>query len=186
MSVYAFTLLTHSYLRWLIVAVGLLLVVRTALGWARAATWLEADERLHSIFVALIDTQFTLGLVLYLFLSPISHAFFAQPGIGMKQPMLRFFGMEHAVAMVLAVSIVHVGRVRSKKAATPQLRQRRACISVLGALLLIALSIPWPFLPYGRPLLRGVSSSSHEPTPVASRASRAASAAHSAGNFPWR
>jgi hypothetical protein len=156
MSVYAFTLLTHSYLRWLIVAVGLLLLARTALGWARSSNWVEADERLHTIFVALIDTQFTLGIVMYLFLSPISHAFFAQPGLGMKQPVLRFFGMEHAVAMVVAVSIVHIGRSRSKKAATPRLRQSRTCISVLVALLLIAVSIPWPFLPYGRPLLRGV------------------------------
>jgi hypothetical protein len=162
MSIYAFTLLTHSYLRWLIVAVGLLLVVRTAMGWARSAHWLEADERLHSIFVALIDTQFTLGIVLYLFLSPISHAFFAQPGVGMKEPTLRFFGMEHAVAMLVAVAIVHIGRVRSKRATAPRVRQRLVCSSVLIALLLIAVSIPWPFLPYGRPLLRGVSNARYD------------------------
>jgi hypothetical protein len=177
MSIYAFTLLTHSYLRWLIVAVGLLLVVRAGIGWARSTHWLEGDERLHSIFVALIDTQFTLGLVLYLFLSPISRAFFTQPGIAMKEPVLRFFGMEHALAMIVAVSIVHIGRVRSKKASTPSLRQRRVFSSVLIALLLIAASIPWPFLRYGRPLLRGVSSATHEIP---------ASRADVADNFRWQ
>jgi hypothetical protein len=167
MTVYVLTLLIHSYLRWLIVLVALLLLVRTAIGWARAAAWLEPEERLHTIFVALIDTQFTLGIVLYLFLSPISAAFFAHPGIGMKQPVLRFFGMEHALAMIVAISIVHVGRVRSKMAPTPRLRQRSVCISTLVVLLLIAVSIPWPFLPYGRPLLRGVTRSAviAPPTP---------------------
>jgi hypothetical protein len=159
MTVYALTLWIHSYLRWLIVLVVLLLLVRSAIGWARSADWGEPDERLHAIFIALLDTQFTLGIVLYLFLSPISAAFFAQPGIGMKEPVLRFFGMEHPLAMILAVSIAHVGRARSKKALTPQLRQRRVCTSTLVVLLLIAVSIPWPFLRHGRPLLRGVTRS---------------------------
>jgi hypothetical protein len=44
-------------------------------------------------------------------------------------------------------------RVRSKRAAGP-LRHRRVFISTLVALALILIAIPWPFLPYGRPLLR--------------------------------
>ena len=157
MTAYTLTLFIHSYLRWLIVALGFVVFVRSLRGWQRASVWSEIDERLHKLFVAFIDTQFTLGLLLYVFLSPLTAAFFAQPGPGMKQAVLRFFGVEHIFAMLLVIAIVHVGRVRSKKSPTAALRQRRVFLSVAFALLLVMLSIPWPFLPYGRPLLRPLS-----------------------------
>ena len=158
MSAYPLTLWIHSWLRWAIVVLLLIVLMRSALGWARARAWLELDERLHRLLVACLDMQFTLGLLLYVFLSPFTKLFFGQPAASMKDPVLRFFGVEHVFAMVLAITAVHVGRVRSKKAPTPQLRQRRVCLSTVFALLLIGLSIPWPFMRYGRPLLRSLSS----------------------------
>jgi hypothetical protein len=158
-NAYLVTLWLHSYVRWALVGVALVFAVRTARGWSQAAQWQPPDERAHSLFVALIDTQLALGLMLYAWLSPITHVFFAQPGVGMKDPVLRFFGLEHIFAMVIAVTAVHVGRIRSKKAASDRLRHRRACLSTLFVLLLMAASIPWPFLRYGRPLLRELSGS---------------------------
>src|SRR5262249_9176043 len=94
-----------------------------------------------------------LGLTLYAFLSPFSHAFFADAALGMKQPALRFFGVEHIFAMLTAVVVVHIGRRRSRKA-EGRLRHRRVFVTTLAALLVILASIPWPFLRYGRPLAR--------------------------------
>ena len=167
MNAYAVTLWIHSWMRWAILGLALAVVVRSAIGWARSRAWLELDERLNRLFVAFIDMQFMLGLLLYVFLSPFSALFFAQPGAAMKDSMLRFFGVEHIFAMVIAISLVHVGRVRSKKASTPQLRQRRVCLSTLFALLLIGASIPWPFMPYARPLLRTFSSAHPTALPAA-------------------
>ena len=67
-------------------------------------------------FVGVVDLQFTLGAWLYLFASPLSHAFFADFGAGMRQPLLRFFGLEHALGMLIAVALIHIGRTRSKRA----------------------------------------------------------------------
>src|SRR5262245_15321920 len=101
MAAYALVLLIHSYLRWAVLLAVVALFVRTLLGWQKARAWQPADERLHSASVGLVDLQFLLGLVLYLLLSPISKAFFADMKYGMKDSSLRFFGLEHVFGMLV-------------------------------------------------------------------------------------
>jgi hypothetical protein len=80
----------------------------------------------------------------------------------MHDPVLRFFGVEHAFGMFSAVSLVHVGRSLSKRAGSGEQRHRRTCLWTIGALLVIAVSIPWPDRPYGRPLLRSIAKSTRD------------------------
>lgn len=150
---YAWTLYAHSYTRWAVVVTVLLVTVRTALGWMLGRAWSRADELTHKAMLVAVDWQFTLGVIMYLFLSPFSHTFFGNFSLGYREPTLRFFGLEHPLAMITAVSLVHFGRERSEKATGPA-RHRTAFRWTCAALLLFALSIPWPFLKYGRPLLR--------------------------------
>jgi hypothetical protein len=152
--VYLLTLLTHSYLRWLVVALLLTVSARGARGWLRCNAWSTPDERWHAALVGAVDLQFTLGLILYSVLSPYRGAFFANARVAMHDPVLRFFGIEHAFGMIVAVALVHVGRSASKRAPTARVRQRRSCLWTLSALLVVAVSIPWPGRRYGRPLLR--------------------------------
>jgi mono/diheme cytochrome c family protein len=67
--------------------------------------------------------------------------------------------MEHALAMFLALSMLHMGRVRSRRAATPNKRQRWVAISTWLALSFVAVAIPWPGTKHGRPLFRLPSAS---------------------------
>jgi hypothetical protein len=99
------------------------------------------------------DVQFLLGLTLYVFLSPFTHAAFADLGAAMKNSGLRFWAVEHLVGMLIAIALVHVGRARARK--TDSLRRHRVAATFFGLALVVLLgSIPWPGLPYGRPLLR--------------------------------
>jgi hypothetical protein len=134
----------------------LLVTLRTALGWRLQQQWSRADELSHKALMVAVDWQFTLGLAMYVFFSPFSLLFFKNVGFGYGEPTLRFFGLEHPIAMITAVSLVHFGRQRSEKVSGP-LRHRTAFRWTCAALLLIALAIPWPFLKYGRPLLRTFS-----------------------------
>jgi cytochrome c553 len=72
----------------------------------------------------------------------------------MHSSVLRFFLIEHAVSMLLALIAAHVGRVRMRRATTGPDKHQRTASSVLIAFLCILVGIPWPFLPYARPLAR--------------------------------
>jgi len=154
MGLYSLVLLAHSWLRWAVLLLALALLARSAAGWLRSRAWTPADERLQVALVAVIDLELLLGLLLYLALSPLTRAFLAHPAAGMRAPALRFFGVEHGLAMLLAVAVAHAGRVISRRAPTPARRQRVTCITALLVLLLLAAAIPWPVLGYGRPLFR--------------------------------
>src|SRR5689334_7514169 len=104
--------------------------------------------------VATVDIQLILGLLLYVFLSPLPRLFFSNLSASIKDPTLRFFGMEHEIAMLVATAIIHVGRIRAKRAVTVNLRHRQVWTSTLLALFIIVAATPWPGLRHGRPLLR--------------------------------
>ena len=149
--VYLTILAVHSWVRWLVLISGLLAVLR-AFRAARSA-WTAADDRAGFWFVMLLDLQVLIGLLLYVWLSPITHEAFRGMGAAMKSSSLRFWAVEHVFGMVVALAFAHVGRVRIRKA-DPARRRKVAAIFFGLALLALLASIPWPGTPNGRPLLR--------------------------------
>ena len=73
---YAVVLTIHSWLRWLVLLTGIVAFVRSAVGTSRRTAWTTADDRAGFWFSTVVDAQFLLGLVLYIFLSPFTHAAF--------------------------------------------------------------------------------------------------------------
>lgn len=154
MQAYVITLFVHSYLRWVVLVLGVLVFAKAVVTRQRG----PGDARLHRALIGVVDLQFLIGLALYVFLSPTTSVFFADPGAAMKVPDLRFFGVEHITGMVLGLAVLHMGRPRKSPT------RRRVLITVGLFLALVLASIPWPFQSAGRPLLRGISS---EPAPAA-------------------
>lgn len=155
MTGYSFVLFLHSGFRWAVLVAGALALGTALAGWARARTFSGLDERIQRAFVGLTDLQFLLGVALYFFFSPIVDAFWDAPRAAMKVRTLRFFGIEHVTTMVVAVTVLHAGRTRAKKAPTDRLRFRRLALTSFFSLALMASAIPWPGLLHGRPLARG-------------------------------
>jgi hypothetical protein len=150
---YLAVLLIHSWLRYAVLAFGVALLAVTLRDARRGADWTPGAERLHVRFLAVLDTQMLLGLLLYFWLSPYAAAARADFGAAMKNPPLRFFGVEHAITMALAVIVAHAGRTRSKRRQGVQ-RLRTTWRTQLLWLLLVLAAIPWPMLDIGRPLFR--------------------------------
>lgn len=148
---YTVLLLTHSWWRWVALVVTLVVMVRVLRGGVEP--WGATDKRWMRILVSVVDVQFLIGLAL-LFLSPTTQAAFASMGTAMKDPTLRFFTVEHTTAMLLALVSIHVGSARARKAVTGATARKRALMHVSLAVLLVLAAIPWPGLPYGRPLFR--------------------------------
>ena len=151
---YSAVLLLHSWLRWVVILMGLLAVAR-AIGATRSRrAWLPSDERFCRIFLGVLDLQFLLGLLLYFIWSPLTRAALGDFSGAMKDPLMRFWAVEHWAGMLIGLALAHVGMTRARKAATDALRHRRIAIFFLLALLAILASIPWPGRVYGRPLFR--------------------------------
>jgi hypothetical protein len=153
-TLYPIVLLFHSWFRWVVLAVLLFSLVHFARSWAGKRPFADGDARVARILVGTIDLQLALGLLLYVFLSPFTAAGFADLGAAMRTAPLRFFTIEHPFAMVLAVVVLHARSDMTKKLGADPRRHRSLAAACGVALLLIAISIPWPGLPYARPLLR--------------------------------
>lgn len=152
--VYQVVLYLHSWLRWGVLLLGALTLGRAMLGWRRGRDWTQTDRLVQKLFVALFDSQVLLGLTLYFALSPLTPRNLDGFRVAMSNTLLRFFGIEHVTAMVLALVVAHGASVASRRAESSTAKHRRWVLGLLIALLLILVGIPWPVLPYGRPLLR--------------------------------
>jgi nucleotide-binding universal stress UspA family protein len=67
-------------------------------------------------------------------ISPITKAALADMGSAMKDPALRFWAVEHATMMILALGLVHMGRARVKKSVG--LAKHKAALIFFGLALL--------------------------------------------------
>ncbi len=150
---YDLLLTLHSLFRWVVVVAALFAVGRAWLGWLGRRAWARLDERLGLAFTVSMDVQLLLGALLY-FVSPLVQGAFQDLGAAMGNQGLRFFTLEHFLLMLIAVALAHVGRAMSRRVEGDQDKHRRAAIFFGLAVILVLIAIPWPFLPYGRPLLR--------------------------------
>lgn len=76
-------------------------------------------------------------------------------GAVMKNPVDRFFTIEHSLLMIIAWILVHAGRTAVKKAVSDESKYKKTLIFAGIALVLILVSIPWPFrAEIARPLVR--------------------------------
>lgn len=140
---YPLVLSLHSIVRWLVVIVGVIAVVRAFIGWRSSRPWQQLDDRLGLGFTTVLDINLLLGLLLYFFLSPITTGAFKDFGAAMSDSNARFFAVEHISVMIVAIIVAHIGRSRSKKATEDKSKFKQAAIFFGLAMLLVLLAIPW-------------------------------------------
>jgi len=136
-----FFIFFHSLLRYgvlLSVAIAGLLHLR---GFLRQRPILNGERALAIAAVVLCHTQLAIGAILY------GMNFSTYSAIGGE--VGRFWKMEHLGVMVIAIALVTMGRVLSKRATNERTKQKRVAIFYLVALALILWAIPWPFTQLG-------------------------------------
>lgn len=142
----------HNILRWAVLLFGVLTVLNALTGTIKKRVFTESDNKSNLLFMISCDIQLLLGLILLFGNSWMSRMSNLKTDVS-----VRFFVMEHGFMMILAWILVHVGRVAVKKAGTDAAKHKRMLIYFGLALLLILISIPWPFRQAGisRELLPG-------------------------------
>jgi nicotinamide riboside transporter PnuC len=151
---YETALIVHNAFRWLAFAAVAFAFMRAVSGMMGVRPFDALDRRASLIATIVMDVQFTLGLLLYFVWSPQVKTAMQDFGAAMKNPELRYWAVEHAATMVLALTFVHVGKVLSKKATAHASKHRRAGLWFGLALLFMLIRTPWPGTSVPRPWLR--------------------------------
>jgi len=153
--VYALLLFAHSWLRWVVVVALVVTWVRAFSGLRSGRDWSAVDRRWSTAFVATLDAQVTVGLLLYFVFSPITPRSLEQLGAAIPHRAPRFFALEHITMMLVALVVAHVTSVRVRRAPDAPSRFRRAAWGYGITFLVLLSSIPWPWMLVARPWLRG-------------------------------
>ncbi len=131
----------HSGLRWIALLLLIVAIANAAKSQA-SGQYLKKDKMINLFAMVILHIQLLIGLALYFVNSPKVN-FSAG---WMKVEMYRFYGLEHLVGMLLAITVITLGRSKAeKKLKNTRDKHRRVMISYTIGLILILLSIPWPF-----------------------------------------
>jgi len=134
----------HSVGRWIVLLLLLFALFKSATAGNRP--YVKSDNTIGLLLTIFSDIMLLLGLYLW-FAGPWGYQQIAANGMGnvMKNGVSRFYGVEHNVGMLIAIVLIHIGKAQGKKTMPDKTKHRRMAIFYAIALLIILLSIPWPF-----------------------------------------
>ncbi len=134
----------HSGLRWIVLILLIASVFKTLMKWKSSAPYTDGDRKLAFFTMLSAHIQLVLGLALYFLSDKVQFSADA-----MKVPITRFFTAEHSVMMLIAIALITIGYVKSKKAADEARKYALTFWYNLVALLIMLAFIPWPFRGFG-------------------------------------
>jgi len=147
-DMYSFLLHLHSILRWIVLLLLLVAIFNSLVAGNRP--FIRTDARTGSLLVIFADVMLLIGLALW-YWGPRGYKIIETMGMSaaMKDPTARFFAVEHTAGMLIAIILLHIGKAQGRKAISDKAKHRRTLVFYLLALLIILVSIPWPFRQIG-------------------------------------
>ncbi|MFZ6014463.1 MAG: cytochrome B [Bacteroidota bacterium] len=127
---------THSYLRYFILVMLIVVIVRSLLGFINKKPYTGLDNRLGLFLFILTHTQLLVGIVLF-FVSP----FVQFSSAAMKTVSTRYWLVEHNTAMLIAIVLITLARTTSKKMSAGPAKHKRMFIFNALALAIILVTI---------------------------------------------
>jgi len=122
----------HNGFRWLVVLFLVMAIIKSFSGWKNNKSFDKSDNLIALLLLSFTHIQFILGLVVYFMSGKL-----ASIGESMKDGALRFWSLEHGLLMIIAIALITIGRVSSKKAATDVLKHKKGVIFYSVAFLII-------------------------------------------------
>jgi hypothetical protein len=132
MNAYTIVQHLHSGFRYIILVSFIYTILMAFIGWLASRPY-DNRNRLTNLFAMIsAHTQLLIGIVLY-FLSPLV----AFNSTTMKDPVTRYFTMEHGLMMIIALAVITVGHSKSKKLVLPEAKHKIIALFYTLALLII-------------------------------------------------
>jgi len=129
----------HSILRWAIFALLLTAIIKSIIGLTQKKDFTSGDNKIGLYLMMFAHIQLILGLVLY-----FTNGWFELPfKDSMKIADQRFWKVEHIFGMIIAITLITIGRIRSKKLSESFSKHKSTVIFYGLSLIVILLTIPW-------------------------------------------
>lgn len=147
----------HNLMRWVILILLVIAIIRHFSGFSNKKAFTAGDTKIDLFLM--ISAHITLLIGLYQwFVGPWGLKNISANGMGavMKDPVQRFFAVEHLAGMLIAIVLITIGRGVAKKSMPDVAKHRKAFWMFVIALVLIVASIPWPGREAARPLFPGM------------------------------
>ncbi|MDQ6609367.1 MAG: hypothetical protein M3Y85_06070 [Bacteroidota bacterium] len=145
-SIYNLILHAHSVGRWIVLLLLLFAIFNSLIAGNRP--FIKSDNKLGLLLTIFADLMLLIGIYLY-FVGPRGFKTFAKYGNDfsslMKNAPDRFYAVEHMAGMLIAIILIHIGKAQSHRPIGDKAKHRRTLVFYLLALLIILVSIPWPF-----------------------------------------
>lgn len=122
----------HSLNRFVLLALLLVVLYKSLTGWLNKSAYTNADDKLSLALFISTHTQLLLGIILY-FVSPI--VIFS--GASMKDPIARYWLVEHLTGMLIAIVLITMARITAKKLTDSTAKHKRLFIFNLIALVIV-------------------------------------------------
>ncbi|MBC7745855.1 MAG: cytochrome B [Flavobacterium sp.] len=135
---YKFLLGLHSGIRYIVIILFSLALIMALIGLFGRKSSNEFHRKINLYSLISAHVQLLTGLILY-FYSP--NVMFSNMGAAMKDPIIRYWTVEHSAMMIFAVILITVGHSRSKKAIDSVNKHRAIALYYGLALLVILLAI---------------------------------------------
>jgi len=131
-------------------------IYRAYKGCQSFAKYTKADDRIRHWTATIAHVQLMIGILLYT-QSPITGYFWKNFNLADTHMELTFYSLIHLVFMAIAIIIITIGSAWAKRKMDDRTKFKTMLLWYTIGLLIILLSIPWPFSPWAaRPYLRSI------------------------------
>ncbi|WP_138485210.1 cytochrome B [Dyadobacter bucti] len=124
----------HSGLRYVVLGLLIAAIFIAYSNWQKSK---DGDSKVYLFALIATHTQLLIGLILYTMSPKVDFSL-------ISEKVFRFYSIEHVFMMVIAIVLITIGRVRSKKLAGAD-KHRTILYFYAMALIIILVAIPWPF-----------------------------------------
>lgn len=127
---------THSSLRYIVLLLLVIVVVKSFLALLNKQPFANLDNKLSLWLLIATHIQLVVGFILF-FVSP----FVQFSGAAMKDAITRYWTVEHNFMMLIAITLITIARISHKKLPTDVAKHKRLFVLNLLALLIIVVAI---------------------------------------------
>lgn len=134
MNTYLLLKYLHSGWRYVVLALVLIAIITAFAGWFGKNNYTNGNRKLNLFAMVSMHVQLLIGLVLY-FMSPKVNL--GDMGAAMKDSVTRYWTVEHALMMIIAIIIITIGHSKSKKATSGANKHKTIAIFYTISLIIV-------------------------------------------------